>query len=152
MAWSNQEIFDAISKLPSEIYTLRAADGEWPVGKLLNHFLNAGEWFRYCLTGLKWSDLPRIDNSEALLKMKSYMAELDKVLIDQADLQDEAVTFNDENGPVTATRSVILAQAVAHTAEHKGQIATILKMQGYELDLDKYDVWSFASKTKSQGN
>ena len=42
MSWSNQEIFNEISKLPSEAYGLRAAEGEWPIGKLLNHFVKIG--------------------------------------------------------------------------------------------------------------
>lgn len=148
MAWSNQEIFQEISKLPIGIYNLRAADGEWPVGKVLNHFVNAAEWFRYCLTGTEWTDLPRIDNPETLLKMKDYLAEIDRTLIDQSNLEDEILTFNDENGPAKASRSMILSQAVMHTAEHKGQLATILKVHGFNLDLDKYDLWSFETSIK----
>lgn len=148
MAWSSQEIFTEISNLPTDIYGLRAADGEWPVGKILNHFVNAAEWFRYCLTGIKWSDLPRINNPETLLKMKSYLAELDQTLINQSELEDKILSFNDENGPAKASRTMILSQTVMHTAEHKGQLSTILKMHGYELDLDKYDVWSFESSNK----
>ena len=37
MAWSNQLIFEEVSKLPEEIYGLKAAEGEWPVGKILTH-------------------------------------------------------------------------------------------------------------------
>ena len=148
MAWSNQQIFDEVSKLPDEIYALRASEGEWPVGKILNHLLNAAEWFRYCLTGQKWSEIPRITSSAKLLELKPYLLELDNELIAQAKLEDELLTFQDENGPVTASRSLILAQAVMHTAEHKGQLATILKANGFELDLDKFDVWTFESQTK----
>ena len=148
MAWSNQQIFDEVSKLPDEIYALRASEGEWPVGKILNHLLNAAEWFRYCLTGQKWSEIPRITSSAKLLELRPYLLELDNELIAQAKLEDELLTFQDENGPVSASRSLILAQAVMHTAEHKGQLATILKANGFELDLDKFDVWTFESQTK----
>ena len=76
---------------------------------------------------------------------RSHLGNLDSVLIDQATLPDESVSYVDESGPKTVLRSLILAQTVSHTAEHKGQIAAILKMYGHHLDLDKYDVWSYNS-------
>lgn len=147
MAWSNQEIFNEVSKLPADIYGLRAAEGEWPVGKLLNHFVNAGEWFRFLLTGQKWSELPRITNSEILQKMKVYLGEIDQTLIAEASKPDAEIRFTGDDGKEEkATRSLVLTQALMHTAEHKGQLATILKAHGHLLDLDKYDLWNYESK------
>ena len=145
MAWSNQEIFKAVAELPEDIYGLRAAEKEWPVGRLLTHFIGAGEWFRYCLTGQKWEEVVSIRSHEVLRSQAKHLADLDTLLINQASLPDESVTFEDETGPKTVTRSLILAQSVNHTAEHKGQIAAILKAHGHHLDLDKYDVWSYQS-------
>ena len=149
MAWSNQMIFDELAKLPEDIYGLRAAEGEWPVGKILNHFLNAAEWFRYCLTGEKWSDLPKIQTHEILKESQLKLAKLDLVLINESLKPDAEITFQDESGPVNSTRSVVLTQAIVHTAEHKGQLSTILKANGYQLDLDKFDVWSFPIEPES---
>ena len=145
MAWSNQEIFKAIEELPEEIYGLSAAENEWTVGRLLTHFIGAAEWYRYCLTGQKWEDIVAIRSHEILKSQAIHLGNLDSVLIDQASLPDENVSYVDESGPKTVLRSLILAQTVSHTAEHKGQIAAILKMNRHHLDLDKYDVWSYQS-------
>ena len=146
LAWSNQQIFKEIAAMPEGVYALRAAEGEWPVGKILNHFLNAGEWFRYLLTGEEWTELPRITNSDVLLKMATYLGELDSVLIAAASGPDAELTFKGDDGTEqTTTTSMVLSQAIMHSAEHKGQLATILKAHGYSLDLDKYDLWNFES-------
>ena len=146
MAWSNPQIFKALGELPEDIHGLRAADGEWPLGRIATHFLGSGEWYRYILTGEKWTDLTSIRTHEILKESAKYLAALDQVLIEQSNLDDEVIEFENENGKDKTTRSLILSQAVMHSAEHKGQLATILKMHGYFLDLDQYDVWSFESK------
>lgn len=144
MAWSNQKIFEEISKMPDEVYGLSAADGEWPVGQILNHFLNAAEWFRYLLTKEEWTDLPRITNSLILLNSKTYLGELDTLLIEQANKPDGEIIFKGDSGSEErTTRAMVLSQAVMHTAEHKGQLATILKQHGFHLDLDKFDLWNY---------
>ena len=146
MAWSNQQIFAALGEMPEDIYSLRAAEGEWPLGRIATHLLGSGEWYRYILTGQKWSELKAIRTHDILRDSAIYLAQLDQVLIDQSKLDDEIIEFENENGKDKTSRSLILSQAVMHSAEHKGQLATILKMHGYFLDLDKYDVWSFESK------
>jgi uncharacterized damage-inducible protein DinB len=145
MAWSNQQIFAELSKLPEDVYGLRAAEGEWPLGRIATHLLGSGEWYRYILTGRKWTEITAIRTHEILKESALYLAALDQVLIDQSKLADEIIQFQNENGEDKTTRSLILAQAVMHSAEHKGQLATILKMHGYFLDLDRFDVWSFES-------
>ena len=146
MAWSSQKIFEDISKFPDEIYGLKAADSEWPVGRILTHFLNAGEWYRYILSGDRWSDIKPITNSQLLLESAKYLAQLDEFLISESFKDDGEVKYDDESGPSTTTRSMVLSQAVMHTAEHKGQLGTILITHGFHLDLDKYDVWAFESQ------
>ena len=145
MAWSNQQIFKALSDLPEEIYGLRAADGEWPVGRIVTHFLNAAEWYRYILTGIRWTDIEPIKSHAILRASAVKLAEMDQVLITQSLLSDDEITFENENGPDKTRRVVVLSQALSHTAEHKGQLATILKMHGYHLDLDALDHWAFVN-------
>lgn len=146
MAWSNQLFFDEVAKLPESVYGLRAAEGEWPVGKLLNHLLNAGEWFRYCLTKEPWTNLERIQSHEILLKYKPYLAELDALLLSEAAKDDVLKEFADENGPHKAHASTIITQAIMHTTEHKAQIATVLKQHGHHIDLDALDVWRYTNE------
>ena len=146
MAWSNQQIFKALSELPEEIYGLRAAEGEWPVGRITKHLLGSGEWYRYILTGEKWTDLKSIRDHQILFDSAQHLANLDQILIEQSKLEDEIIEFQNENGLDRTTRSMVLSQAVMHAAEHKGQMATVLKMHGFLLDLDRFDLWSFESK------
>ena len=148
MAWSNQKVFHEISELPSDFYQLRAAEGEWPIGQLLTHLIGAAEWYRYCLTLEPWGEVVPINNHEILKLEAGKLAQLDHLLINQAQLDDDLMTFEDENGPSTYRRSVILTQAQMHSAEHKGQIATILKAHGHHLDLDKFDVWAYTNDMK----
>ncbi|MBU6263246.1 MAG: hypothetical protein KGM39_00540 [Actinomycetales bacterium] len=142
MQWANQGLFEDVSILPSEIYGLTAAEGEWPVGRLLTHFIGAAEWYRFCLTGIPYGNPEKITSSEVLFKSKSYLNELDQCMINESLKEDEVLTFANEVGQKNSYRSTILGQAVMHTAQHWGQIAAILKQHGHHLDLDKYDVWS----------
>lgn len=146
MAWSNQKVFKQLGKLPEDIYGLRAAEGEWPLGQIATHFLGSGEWYRFLLTGAKWTDLEKIHSHEILARSAKHLALLDEVMIEESLKPDGEITFiGDDEKEHKTTRGLVLAQAVMHTAEHKGQLATILKMHGYHLDLDALDHWSFAA-------
>ena len=148
MAWSNQQIFEAVAALPDEVFKLRAFDGEWPVGKIMNHFIGSAEWYRFLLAGVKWQEVPKITNSKILMQLKPYMFELDQLLIAEAAKPDSEVSFiGEDKGTHRTTRSMVLAQSVSHAAEHKGQLATILRVHGHELNLDRFDLWNFESLT-----
>ena len=80
------------------------------------------------------------------MKYKSYLAELDALLLVEAAKPDELKEFTDENGSHKAYTSTIITQAIMHTTEHKAQIATVLKQHGYHIDLDALDVWHFTNE------
>jgi uncharacterized damage-inducible protein DinB len=143
MAWSNQEFFKQLLDLPESVYELSSAEGEWNIGRLLSHLADSGEWYRYILTGEMWNDRRPVSTHQQASDLSAYLVGLDAALVQHADLEDEVLTFQDESGPAQARRSMILSQAVMHTAEHKGQIATIAKAAGLHLDLDCIDVWAF---------
>lgn len=147
MAWSNQEFFSQIAQLPDSVYELSAATGEWSVGRLLSHLLDSGEWYRYCLDGTMFTDRSPFTSSAVTREMMSVIAELDQAMLVQVSLDDKVLEVKEGESVFHASRSLILSQAVMHTAEHKGQIATILKQHGHHLELDGLDVWSYFSKT-----
>lgn len=149
LAWSNQKFFAQFIDQPDEVFGLRAADGEWPIGQLLTHLVGSGQWYSYCLNGTHWTDLTPITSGQIAADYLQIIADLDAVLLANLDQADELVTFENESGPATAPRSLILAQAVMHAAEHKGQIATIMKQHGHHIDLDELDVWAFISETQT---
>jgi uncharacterized damage-inducible protein DinB len=149
LAWSNQKFFSYFGEMPDEVFGLRAAEGEWPVGQILTHFAGSGEWYSYCLSGAQWSDLKPITSGAIALEYLPIMATLDAHLLENLSLPDDKLEIEGEDGIIHATRSLILSQAVMHSAEHKGQIAAIMKQHGRHIDLDALDVWSFVSQTKN---
>jgi uncharacterized damage-inducible protein DinB len=78
------------------------------------------------------------------------MAELDAVLIENVAGPNKDLEIEGENRIIRATTSLILSQAVMHAAEHKGQIAAIMKQNGHHIDLDPLDVWSFIHESKQK--
>ena len=147
MAWSNQKFFTYFSTAPDEVFGLRAAEGEWPIGQLLTHLAGSTEWYRYCLNGTLWTELKPVTSAAGAAEYLPLMANLDQVLIDNVSLADEELTIDADGEIIKATRSLILSQAVVHAAEHKGQIATVLKQHGHHIDLDYLDVWVFLAET-----
>jgi len=148
LAWSNQKFFALFKNMPDEVFGFKAADGEWPVGKILTHFAGSGEWFSYCLSGAQWSDLKPVTSGAIATEYLPIMAKLDGHLLENLALPDDVLDVDSEEGIIHPTRSLILSQAVMHSAEHKGQIAAIMKQHGYHIDLDALDVWSYVSEMK----
>ena len=148
LAWSNQKIFSFFAQQPDEVFGLSAAEGEWPIGRILTHLAGSGEWYRYCLDTTPWTDLKPITTSSIASDYLPIMEELDAVLINHSSEFDRELAIQEEDRIITATTSLILSQAVMHAAEHKGQIAAIMKTHGFHLDLDSLDVWSFFSERK----
>lgn len=149
LAWSNQEFFKLFGDMPEEIFGWRAADGEWPIGRLLTHLIGSGEWYRYCLEETLWTELKPIRSASIALEYLPVIAELDEVLMRNSKLPDDKLVIQEDGNTVHATRSLILSQSVMHAAEHKGQIASILKMNGVHIDLDSLDVWHFMTSEKN---
>ena len=148
LAWSNQKFFSYFGDMPDEVFGLRAAAGEWSVGKILTHFAGSCEWYSYCLSGAQWTDLKPITSGSIAREYLPLMAKLDGHLLENVSLPDDVLDVESEEGIIHPTRSLILSQAVMHSAEHKGQVAGILKQHGNHLDLDALDVWNFISQTK----
>jgi len=148
LAWSNQKFLKQFIDQPDEVFGLRAAEGEWPIGQLLTHLVGSSQWYRYCLTGIDWTDLEPAANAKAVAEYVLMIAELDQLLIENASLEDESLTVVTGDESFTVQRSLILSQAVMHAAEHKGQISTIMKQHGHHIDLDELDVWAFIKETQ----
>jgi uncharacterized damage-inducible protein DinB len=122
LAWSDDQIFGKLEELPIEAFNLALFSGERTVADLAKHIVDGAEWFRYVLTGEKWTDLA------------------------EANKEDDLLFFDDEYGSHKAPRSIVLAQTVLHSAEHKAQIVSTLMAHGVtSVNLDNYDVWHLPS-------
>lgn len=144
VAWADARLFAELAALPAAAFEARYAPDAWSVGRLATHIVGGAEWYAYCLTGEPWTDLPVAQTSDDVRALGQRLAYLDEVLIQQGDLPDELVTFDDEDGPRSAYRSTILTQACLHSTEHRTQIACALEVNGFpRIDLDSYDLWAF---------
>jgi uncharacterized damage-inducible protein DinB len=146
MLWSDQKFFDLVLQLPEESLALTAAPGEWTVGHLMMHFVESAEWFHFCLTRTPWSEHLPAQTMADVRRFKAHLADLAPAFTLQVGLEDELLSIDTGEETITAQRSMILSQAVVHTAEHKGQIASILRSNGVVFDLDRLDVWHFSRK------
>ena len=143
MIWSDQKFYDQIRLLPDESLKFTAAPGEWSVGRLLVHLVGSAEWFRFCLKKTKWTDLVTPLTMDDVRNLQSYMGQLGQIFEEEVQMEDELLEIQTDEETFSVRRSMILAQAVMHTAEHKGQIATILKSNGLKINLDVLDLWHF---------
>lgn len=149
LAWSDALLFDDLARLPAQALEARYAPDAWTVGHLAMHIVGGAEWYLYCLSGTPWTDLEIPASESDLRALAAHLADLDALLLEQTSLPDEVVEFVDEDGPKSARRSTILAQACLHATEHRAQIACALEVAGFGgVTLDDYDFWAFERHDK----
>ena len=107
LAWSNQKFFSLFEDMPEEVFGWRAADGEWPIGRLLTHLAGSGEWYRYCLEGTQWTDLKPITRSAIALEYLPLLSELDEVLMRNSKLPDENLEIQEGENVIHSWESHI---------------------------------------------
>lgn len=152
MAWANDRFFAALAALPPQALSVSYAPDAWPVRQLAVHIVGAAEWYRYCLTGARWTDLVEPATGADVEALRVYLGELDGVLLAQAAPPDTEMTFVDEDGPRTAWRSTLLTQAIVHATEHRTQIACALAAHGINgPSLDDLDLWAFEAWERAAG-
>lgn len=149
LAWADAWMFERLADLPAEAMLARYSEGSWSVARLAIHIVGGAEWYRYCLTGVRWTDLapPSTEPEDLQLHVVSLaprLAAIDALLLEQAALPDGQVSFMDEDGERSAWRSTILTQACLHGVEHRAHIACALEVAGFEgFSLDDIDLWAF---------
>lgn len=152
MAWANDRYFAGLATLPDAALAVSYAPDAWPVARLAVHIVEAAEWYRYCLTGVSWTQLAAPVTGADIEVLRAYLGELDAVLLEQAGQADGDISFADEDGPRTALRSTLLTQAVVHAAEHRAQIACALAAHGFPgPSLDDIDLWAFEAWERASG-
>ena len=150
LAWADELFFRQFAALPESAMSARYAPGHWPAGRLAAHIIGGASWYRYCLTGTPELDVTWVRTPADVGSLLPELLEIDAVLIAQAALPDEPVTYEDEDGPRTVLRSTLLGQACLHAAEHRAQICCALEATGHHsIDLDELDFWTFEASTRS---
>lgn len=143
-AWADAKLFATVSQMPPAALAATYASAEWPVGRLLHHIVTGLEWYRYVLTGVKWTDVEPATDGMAVAKLGEYASTLHDEIFEQVFLEDETISFQDEDGPSKVQRSTILAMVVHHSTEHRAQIGAALESHEIPgLNLDDLDLWAY---------
>lgn len=143
-AWADDLIFKKLQECPEEILGWHYADPQWPITRIAMHIVEGAEWYRYVLSGKKWTEFEYAKTLAELEPMRLKLADVYKDLLDCLDQADELIEFEDENGPRKAMRSTVLNQIPYHSTEHRAQIFVALQINGYnEISADDFDVWAY---------
>lgn len=149
MAWADDKLFAAVRDLPADRLSMSGHDPEWTVARGMVHILQGVEWYRFLLLDAQWSDLRAPATAAEVEALRVQLAEMYESLIEAAAEPDAVIEFEDEGGPKRALRSVVLAQAPYHAAEHRAGIVTTLHANGERsIHLDDYDVWAWFNTTQ----
>lgn len=144
MAWSNQRVFAAVSKLPDDALGAYIVNPEWTAGVILRHIVVGSTWYAYCLGIADWQEIVRPTSMRDIDVLADQLATFDAQIMSAADLPDEPLTFDDDEGPTTVLRSTLLVQAVHHATEHRAQLIDALESRGHQsINLDDIDLWAF---------
>ncbi|MBC7462663.1 MAG: hypothetical protein H7227_00165 [Actinobacteria bacterium] len=153
MAWANQKVYASMQSLPDEALSAYLVNPEWTAGIILHHIANGCDWFSYCLTQAKWTDIKIPTSMSEVTDIAKLVETLDARILTQADLPDESVTIQEEGQSWQALRSTILAQSVHHATEHRAQLIDALEYKGFKpINLDSIDLWAFARFERIETN
>ena len=151
MAWANQRVFAAVSKLPDEALGAYIRNPEWVAGRILTHIVNGATWYVHCLGIAPWQEIVPARTMRDLDVLADQLAGFDAKILTAADLPDELLKFQDDDGEGKALRSTLLVQAVHHATEHRAQLIDALESRGYmSINLDDIDLWAFETFENSR--
>ena len=144
MAWANQQVYAAVTKLPDEALGAYGVNPEWTAGEILRHIVGGATWYVHCLGIAPWQETVQPTTMRDVDVLAGQLAGFDAQLLTAVDLPDEQLTFETENEQRTALRSTIIAQTVHHATEHRAQLIDALESRGFApINLDDIDLWSF---------
>jgi uncharacterized damage-inducible protein DinB len=148
-AWADNLLFEKLQECPEAALGWHYADPQWPITRIAMHIVEGAEWYRYVLSGKKWTEFeyPKTWNDLEVLRIK--LAETYQDVFTEIDQADELIVFEDENGPRQAMRSTVLNQIPYHSTEHRAQIFVALQINGYNnISADDFDVWAYENSQK----
>ena len=149
LRWADERLFAQLAELPDAALDATYGPANWTVAHLAEHIVGGAEWYRYCLTGVRWSDLVLPRTPADLDALRRHLGAINDVLLAEGSKPDEDIRFEDEDGPRSALRSMLLAQACYHSTEHRTQIACALEVNGIPgITLDDYDLWAFTEVSR----
>ena len=150
MAWANQRVYAAASKLPDEALGAYLVNPEWTAARILQHIVGGSTWYVYCLGIDDWQDIVKPSTMRDVDVLAGRLAEFDAKILPAADLPDEVLTFKEDDESLQVLRSTLLVQTVHHATEHRAQLIDALEFRGFpSISLDDVDLWAFESFERS---
>lgn len=147
MAWANQKVFAAVAELPFAALGSYVVNPEWVAGRILHHIVSGATWYVHCLGIEHWQEIPIPESMDDLRNLAQMLAGFDAQILSAADLADERLEFDDEDGKGHVLRSTLLVQAAHHATEHRAQLLDALEIRGYApIKLDRIDLWHFEAR------
>ena len=150
MRWANAQLLGMLAELPDEALHFTSNFDDWTVARIAHHLVGvSGRLRARAIESAMPMDLDVPTTAADFKVLAGACWESDSALIELAGQPDRECTFDLFGKTETAHRSVLLAQAVHHSQEHRVQIAGVLASNGMNvINLDKLSLWYFNSVLK----
>lgn len=144
--WALAKVFARLRELPEETLSFTAPSTDWDVATFLAHIVSANRSYVARMEGRPDPAPPPAPDTHADL------VELERIAIEAAvrlrelaaEGLDVEVVEQDGGKTFRYPRSLILAQAIYHSIEHRAQMFGVLTANGVGgLNLDDMDHWNF---------
>lgn len=145
MRWANAQLLGMLGELPDEALQFTSNFDDWTVARIAHHLVGvSGRLHARAIESAMPADLAVPTVAADFIGLAKACWESDSALIALAAEPDRACTFDLFGKTETAQRSVLLAQAVHHSQEHRVQIAGVLASNSMNvINLDKLSLWYF---------
>jgi uncharacterized damage-inducible protein DinB len=161
MAWANQEIIGAVTKLSEAALDAFAVNPEWTVREIMRHITSSASWYGFRLKKAAGASESELNELHAKLEkleigpktvgeipaLLSALTEADALLLEQSLLPEGEIVRESEGKRITRARSTVLSQSIHHATEHRAQLVDALEAKGFtSINLDDFDLWAYCDK------
>ena len=146
-AWATARMIAHLRSLPEATLSMTAPSTGWDVAVILAHILSGAESYAARIAGRPERGDPTPPDTHADLEQIAERAEAAwaELRAFAAENSDVEVVESDGGRTYRYPRSVVLAQAVYHSIEHRAQLFGVLTANGVPgMTLDDLDVWSYS--------
>ena len=143
MAWADDRFYAHLETIPTEAWSAKLSDNDWNVAHLAFHLVASADWYCYMLgQPLRFTKEP--ETLAEVQCLRPVLNDFNAFLLDQADLEDGEVTYEDEGKTHTSRRAIVLTQALIHAVEHRTQAIAALTIADFDTPtMDAYSTWPY---------
>jgi uncharacterized damage-inducible protein DinB len=137
-AWANNQVFEALSKIPESEYLRDLKSGHASLGGMMVHLIGAEKIWLSRLVGRPETSLIGLQDAPTLKLLKrtweDVAARMARLLAkrDDRSLQREVAYTTTDGAEFSNSSQQILQHVVNHSSYHRGQIAAMMRQVGAE--------------------